>query len=58
MRSSTHRVRCTECLAVVELTMSGLRFCDQAKRYVDAIAEKEGWALEPARCPQHRERAA
>jgi hypothetical protein len=52
-RSSTHRLKCTQCPAVVELTMTGLKFCDAAQRYVDAIATKEGWTLEPMRCPQH-----
>ena len=55
MRSSTHRLKCSTCPAMVELTMSGLQFCDAAKRYVDAIAVKEGWEVEPARCPQHVE---
>jgi hypothetical protein len=56
-RSSTHRLRCPHCPALVELTMTGLVFCDQAKRYVEAIAEKEGWSGAPVSCPQHREAA-
>jgi hypothetical protein len=53
-RSSTHRLRCADCPAFVELTMTGVAFCDAAKRYVDSIATKEGWTVEPEqRCPVH-----
>jgi hypothetical protein len=53
MRSSTHRLRCSQCPHFVTLEMGGLTFYDQAKRYLEAIAEKEGWKLSPALCPQH-----
>jgi hypothetical protein len=57
-RSSTHRLRCSQCPALVELTITGVTFCDQARRYVDAIAAKEGWQVEPEqRCAVHREKA-
>ena len=50
MRSSTHRLRCSQCPHHIELVMAGLQFHDQAKRYIEAIAVKEGWTLEPMRC--------
>ena len=52
MRSSTHRLRCSSC-PHHKLVMAGLQFHDQAKRYIEAIAVKEGWTLEPMRCQQH-----
>ena len=57
MRSSTHRLRCSACPHHIELVMAGLQFHDQAKRYIEAIAVKEGWTLEPMRCQQHVEKA-
>jgi hypothetical protein len=38
--------------------MAGLQFHDQAKRYIEAIAVKEGWTLEPMRCEQHAVRGS
>lgn len=56
MRSSTHRLKCADCPARIELTMEDLQFCDEAKRYVDAIAERQKWQVTPERvaCRMHR----
>lgn len=59
MRGSTHRLRCASCPARIELTMEDLFFCDEAKRYVDAIGVKQGWEVTPERvaCRMHRTKA-
>jgi hypothetical protein len=53
-RSSTHTVKCPQCTHAVTLTLTGLTFVDKPQRYVDAIAEKEGWDVAVLACPQHR----
>ena len=57
MRTSVHKLRCSSCPHSISLEMSGLVFSADAKRYIEAIAVKEGWTLEPMRCQQHAEKA-
>ena len=56
MRTTTSRISCHACPARIELTIHAVQyFGDEGKRYVDKIAEHQGWTIgERPGCPVHK----